>query len=157
MPSSPVRVFIGLGSNLGDRFAQVEGAIAWLASHPEIALLRRTELIETDPWGREDQPRFVNAVAEVETRLDPDALLDALKRGEKLLGREESAVRWGPRAIDMDILLYGQEIVETGRLSIPHPHLADRPFVVDQLLSLDGALFHPALRVPIRDLRKKPL
>lgn len=141
-PQIPSRVFIGLGSNLGDSTAKLAEAIAWLSCHPQIELLRHTETIHTAPWGVVDQPDFVNAVAEVSTELAPLMLLDELQRAEAELGREPGP-RWGPRVIDLDILLYGDEVVQVEVLQIPHPRLTQRRFVVEQLLELD-----PGLRLP---------
>jgi len=140
--SSESRVFVGLGANLGDRRAQIEAAIDMLASHPRIALVRRTEAIETAPWGVEDQPAFLNAVAELQTTLDPRELLQTLKRMERELGRTPGP-RWGPREIDLDILLFGEAVIDDSSLIIPHPGLTERPFVLEQLLSLDASLVHP--------------
>ncbi|MCP4196131.1 MAG: 2-amino-4-hydroxy-6-hydroxymethyldihydropteridine diphosphokinase, partial [Proteobacteria bacterium] len=109
----PVRVFIGLGSNLDNPVARVRSAITWLATDPAVELKRHTEPVETEPWGLENQPHFFNAVAEILTDLDPVELLTHLKFAEKELGRKESPVKWGPRVIDLDILLYGQMVIET--------------------------------------------
>ena len=152
--SSPVRVFIGLGSNLDNPTERVREAINWLSTDPAIELLRHTELMETEPWGLSDQPKFINAVAEVLTALDPFDLLSLLKTAEKKLGRKKSSVRWGPRVIDLDILLYGEQIIETDDLTIPHAQLVLRPFVIEQILQLDGDLIHPKFRVPIRTFLK---
>ena len=147
MPSdAATRVFIGLGSNVGDRAAHVEAALARLAAHAGIALVRTTELIETAPWGDIDQGAFFNAVAEVRTTMEPLELLHALQRMERELGRTPSR-RWGPREIDLDILLFGDRVVDDPHLVVPHPRLTERRFVLDQLLSLDAALVHPRLGV----------
>jgi 2-amino-4-hydroxy-6-hydroxymethyldihydropteridine diphosphokinase len=87
--------------------------------------------------------------------LDPVELLTRLKFAERELGRKESPVKWGPRVIDLDILLYGKMVIETVELTIPHAHLISRPFVMNQLLELDADLMHPKLRVPIRSFLKK--
>jgi len=138
------RAFIGLGANLGDRRARIEAALEVMAAHPRISLVRRTELIETAPWGVVDQPPFLNAVAEIRTTLPPLALLRALKRMERDLGRTRSR-RWGPREIDLDILLYGERVIDDPSLVVPHPHLSGRPFVLSQLVALDPGLVHPRL------------
>ena len=150
--SSTVRVFIGLGSNLGDPVAQVEEAIAWLGDHPEIELKQRTGPSWTEPWGLKDQPRFANAMVEVSTSLEPIALLDTLKAGEKALGRKAAEIKWGPREIDLDILLYGDQVIETARLTVPHPYLDQRPFVLEQLATLDPGLIHPKFNRLLLDL-----
>jgi 2-amino-4-hydroxy-6-hydroxymethyldihydropteridine diphosphokinase len=139
------RVFIGLGANLGDRHANIEAALSRLAAHPGIELVRCTEAIETPPWGIEDQPAFLNAVAEVRTILQPEELLRDLKDMERELGRTPGP-RWGPRAIDLDILLFGERVIDEPSLVVPHPELASRPFVLSQLIELDDGLVHPRLR-----------
>ena len=131
------RAYVGLGSNLGDR----EGSIRRAA-----ALIRATRLsgiIETEPWGYADQPRFLNAVAEIETPLAPRALLDQLLEVERQLGRERVGPLWGPRTIDLDLLLYGDETVDEPGLAVPHPLLTERLFVLEPLAELD-----PAQRIP---------
>ncbi len=147
MPSdAATRVFIGLGSNVGDRAAHIEAALARLAVHAGIALVRATELIETAPWGDVAQGAFFNAVAEVRTTMEPLELLHALQRMERELGRTPSR-RWGPREIDLDILLFGDRVVDDPHVVVPHPRLTERRFVLDQLLSLDATLVHPRLGV----------
>ncbi|MCK9459437.1 MAG: 2-amino-4-hydroxy-6-hydroxymethyldihydropteridine diphosphokinase [Proteobacteria bacterium] len=136
------RAFVGLGANLGDRRATIEAALSRLAAQPGISLVRRTALVETPPWGVEDQPPFLNAVAELRTTLEPLALLESLQRLERELGRRPTR-RWGPREIDLDILLFGDRVVDAPTLVVPHPHLTDRPFVLSQLLALDPSLVHP--------------
>jgi 2-amino-4-hydroxy-6-hydroxymethyldihydropteridine diphosphokinase len=141
---SEIRAFIGLGSNVGDRRAQIEAALAAMAAHPRIELVRCTELIETAPWGVEDQPAFLNAVAEVRTILNPKELLQSLKCMERELGRTPGR-RWGPREIDLDILLFGDRVIDDPQLTVPHPGLTARPFVLAQLIALDARLVHPRL------------
>lgn len=150
--TADVRAFIGLGSNLGDRKAHMTAALKWIASHPMIDLKRHTEIVETEPWGFTEQPRFLNAVAEIETSLGPQELLDELKRAESDLGRKESATRWGPRVIDLDILLYGNTVIETDRLTVPHAQLSFRPFILEQMIDLDSRLVHPKLGVALKNL-----
>jgi 2-amino-4-hydroxy-6-hydroxymethyldihydropteridine diphosphokinase len=145
----PTSVYLGLGSNLGRRRAAITAALGWLAQHPRIALRRHSGLIETEPWGVSDQPRFINAVVEIETSLPPRELLEQLKSAERALGRRERKQKWGPREIDIDILLYGDEVIDEATLTIPHPCLTERAFVIRQLLELDNALKHPALKVPL--------
>lgn len=146
------RVFIGLGSNLGDREERIRRALEWLAFHRDMELVSHTAAVETEPWGDADQPRFLNAVAEIRTTLPPHALLAELKRAEQELGRREGGRRWGPREIDLDILLFGEAIVESAELTVPHAHLLDRPFVLVQLVELDPALAHPVTGVLLRTL-----
>jgi 2-amino-4-hydroxy-6-hydroxymethyldihydropteridine diphosphokinase len=124
-----VRAYIGLGSNVGDRRATLDAALHRLAPR------RISRIVETEPWGLASQPRFLNAVAEMETDLDPDALLERLLSVEKELGRVR-AERWGPRTLDLDLLLYGDLVIRTGTLVVPHPRLADRRFVLEGLVEL---------------------
>jgi 2-amino-4-hydroxy-6-hydroxymethyldihydropteridine diphosphokinase len=123
-------VYIGLGSNLADPRAQVERALHALAGLPRTRLLRRSRLYRSAPWGRVDQPEFVNAVAALETDLAPRELLDALLAIERDAGRERDATRWGPRVLDLDILSYGERVIDEPGLHLPHPHLHERAFVL---------------------------
>jgi 2-amino-4-hydroxy-6-hydroxymethyldihydropteridine diphosphokinase len=124
-----VLAYVGLGSNLGDRERFLQEAIA------ELAPLRVSRVVETEPWGRVDQPRFLNAVAELSTPLPPPDLLRRLQALETRHGRVRSG-SWGPRTLDLDLLLYGDLEVESESLSIPHPRLARRRFVLEGLAEL---------------------
>jgi 2-amino-4-hydroxy-6-hydroxymethyldihydropteridine diphosphokinase len=130
-------VYVGLGANLGDREAAIRGAAERLRAR------RLSALRETEPWGNEDQPRFLNAVAEVETELPPRALLDRLLALEREFGRVRDGTRWGPRMLDLDLLLYGSARLEEPGLTVPHPHLHERLFVLEPLAELA-----PLLEVP---------
>ena len=129
--------YIGLGSNLGDREATILRA-ADLVDASRLSTIR-----ETEPWGYEDQPRFLNAVAEVETELSPRAVLDRLLDVERELGRRRDGPRWGPRTIDLDLLLYGDLVVDEPGLTVPHARLAERLFVLEPLAELA-----PARKIP---------
>lgn len=133
-------VYIALGSNLGDRAANLEAAIAELG--PEIVLRDRSAVYETEPRYVTGQPRFLNMAVRGETDLGADDLLRHLKELEKSLGRT-GGVRYGPRLIDLDILLYGDAVIETPGLSIPHPRLAERAFVLRPLADIAPRLVHP--------------
>ena len=135
--------YIGIGSNLGEPDREVAGAIDTLDRLPRSRLLRASRLFHTPPWGRADQPPFVNAVAELATRLPPRELLDALLALERERGRHRDGTRWGPRVIDLDILLYGNINVEEAGLRIPHAHIAERAFVLLPLADLDADLVVP--------------
>lgn len=126
------RVFLGLGSNLGDREARVREALTQIAVLPGTRVVRVSSLRETVPWGVEEQPPFINGAAEIRTELEPLPLLDALKQVETRIGRSRT-YRWGPRVIDIDVLVYGERRLETPRLTIPHPQILERPFVVQPL------------------------
>jgi len=132
------RAYVGLGANLGDREATVRRASELIGAR------RLSSLRETAPWGVEDQPPFVNAVAEIETDVGPRELLDRLLEVERALGRVR-AERWGPRTIDLDLLLYGYEEIAGPGLTVPHPHLHERLFVLEPLAELA-----PDLEVPGR-------
>lgn len=125
---SEERIFLGLGSNLGDREAHLQAALARIRALPGTQVVRVSRFRETAPWGVEDQPAFMNAVAEVRSELGPEALLDAVKQIERELGRTPT-FRWGPRLIDIDLLLYGRRRIDSPRLKVPHPEILNRPFV----------------------------
>jgi len=129
------RVFLGLGSNLGDREALLRRALARVASLPGTEVLRVSAIRETEPWGVTDQPAFLNAAAEIRTELEPQSLLTALKQIEREVGRTPT-FRWGPREIDVDLLLYGARRVEIERLTLPHPHILEREFVREPLAEI---------------------
>jgi 2-amino-4-hydroxy-6-hydroxymethyldihydropteridine diphosphokinase len=129
--------YVGLGSNLGDR----EGTIRRAAEL--IGAVRLSPIIETEPWGYADQPPFLNAAAELETALDPRQLLVHLLDVERRLGRERVGPRWGPRTIDLDLLLYGAERISEPGLEVPHPRLNERAFVLEPLAALV-----PGLKIP---------
>lgn len=136
------RAFIGLGANLGDRLATLSRALDAIGELPDTRVAAVSDAVESEPWGVADQPPFANAVALVETSLTPDGLLDGLQRIESTLGRVRT-VRNGPRTIDLDILLFGETRIDTPRLTVPHPRLAERAFVVEPLLALA-----PGVRLP---------
>lgn len=134
-PAAPaVDVFLGLGANLGDRRAALRAAVAELRA--VLADVRISALYETAPWGDADQPPFLNAALRGRTSLAPLELLDQTQAIEARLGRVRSGRRWGPRAIDIDILLYGSETVAHPRLAIPHPLIRERAFVLRPLADL---------------------
>ncbi len=130
------RVYIGLGSNLADPQQQLRGALQALAELPGSRLAAVSSLYASDPLGPADQPRYVNAVAALETDLEPLALLDALQRIELAQGRERKAERWGPRTLDLDILLFGERLIDQPRLQVPHYHMQARPFVLYPLAEI---------------------
>lgn len=130
--------YIGIGSNLDDPEQQVRRAFDALARLPRSRLLRVSRLYRTPPWGNLAQPEFVNAAALLGTRLAPRELLDALLDIERAAGRYRDGTRWGPRRIDLDILLYDDRIVDEADLHIPHPHIGERAFVLLPLADLDA-------------------
>jgi 2-amino-4-hydroxy-6-hydroxymethyldihydropteridine diphosphokinase len=128
------RAYIGIGSNLDDPVRRVRGAIDALRALGEVAAV--SSLYRTAPWGKTDQPEFVNAVVALDTKLQPRPLLHGLKWLESELGREEKSERWGPRRIDFDILLYGDRTVDDGDLIVPHPRLRERAFALVPLAEI---------------------
>ena len=133
--------YVGLGSNLGDREGNLRGAVELLR---ELGPVRVSRIRETDPVGVTDQPRFLNAVVQLETELSARELLDRLLEIERRLGRNRSAeTRWGPRIIDLDLLLYGDETIDEPGLTVPHPRLAERGFVLEPLHELAPDLLLP--------------
>jgi 2-amino-4-hydroxy-6-hydroxymethyldihydropteridine diphosphokinase len=137
------RAFVGLGSNLGDREATLRQALELLAREPGIELRRVSTFRETEPVGFLDQPRFLNAAAEVETELPAAELLARLLDVERRLGRVRGGLRFGPRTIDLDLLLYGGETIREPGLRVPHPRLHERRFALEPLAELDPDLELP--------------
>lgn len=138
------KAYVGLGANLGDREATIRRAVDLLAATPGIEVVAVSTLRETDPVGYADQPRFLNGVAALETALSPRALLDRLLAVEQELGRiRGEGPRFGPRTIDLDLLLHGDEVVDEPGLVVPHPRLAGRRFVLEPLHELDPELTLP--------------
>jgi 2-amino-4-hydroxy-6-hydroxymethyldihydropteridine diphosphokinase len=141
--SPHVRAYIGLGSNLVSPLRQVRQAIAELAQLPASRLVAVSRLYRSRPMGPSDQPDYINAVVAIETRLSPLELLDGLQAIEKVHGRVRGAVHWGPRTLDLDMLLYGDEIITGARLTVPHPGMAERSFVLYPLADIA-----PSLQLP---------
>jgi 2-amino-4-hydroxy-6-hydroxymethyldihydropteridine diphosphokinase len=139
------RAYVGLGANLGERRATLARAIELLEREPTIDVLAVSCLRETDPVGVEDQPRFLNGAAALETTLEPHALLDVLLRVERELGRVRDGTRWGPRTIDLDLLVYEERVVDEPGLRVPHPRLHERRFALEPLAELE-----PSLEIPGR-------
>lgn len=139
-----MEVFIGLGSNLGDKVFNIKLALELLEKSVDVQIKQVASLYETEPVGIKDQPWFVNTAAKLETNLDPEELYRLCKRIEKRMKRKDGP-KWGPRLIDLDILLYEQQIIKTETLKIPHPQLDKRKFVLVPLVELDENLIHPQL------------
>lgn len=137
-----MKAYIGLGSNLGDREAMIRLGLDDLTRMPATQLLRASSLYDTEPVGETEQPNFLNAVAEIETGMSARQLLWNLQLIEKRLGRVRTQ-RWGPRTIDLDLLLLGGEIIDEPDLKVPHPELLHRSFVLVPLVELDPLLVHP--------------
>jgi 2-amino-4-hydroxy-6-hydroxymethyldihydropteridine diphosphokinase len=147
-----MRAYVGLGSNLGDREGTIRRAVGLLAVRPGIEVVAVSTLRETDPVGYEDQPRFLNGAVALEVELTGRGLLDELLEVERVLGRDrQREARWGPRTIDLDLLLYGGETVDEPGLTVPHPRLAERQFVLEPLYELDPDMILPDGRA-VREL-----
>lgn len=140
---SAVRAFVGLGGNLGDPIAQIKAALAALDRSAQTRVLRHSGFYRTPPWGVTDQAEFVNAVAEIETTLTPRVLLHELLRIEIEAGRIRGEQRWGPRLIDLDLLLYGATQIDEDSLRVPHPRMLERAFVLVPLSELEPSLNLP--------------
>lgn len=142
-PSISVRAYLGLGANMGEPKTALKSALSALNDHPQIAVRRVSSLYLTAPIGDTAQPDFLNAVAEIETELPPEGLLAATLHIENLLGRKRTN-KWGPRVIDIDVLLYAGQAISSGELSIPHPRMYERAFVLVPLAELA-----PDLEIPV--------
>ena len=138
-----VRAYIGLGGNLGDRESYLRRALDFLRAEPDVDVVAVSRFRETEPVGYREQPSFLNAAVAVETVLPPRTLLDRLLAIERELGRERSGPRYGPRTIDLDLLLYGSETIDEPGLTVPHPRLAERRFALEPLAELDPDLALP--------------
>jgi 2-amino-4-hydroxy-6-hydroxymethyldihydropteridine diphosphokinase len=145
---------VGLGANLGDREANLRAAVDGLAAVEGIEVVAVSSFRDTAPVGYVDQPRFLNGAVAVETTLSPRELLDALFAVERTLGRTRDGPRYGPRTIDLDLLLFGDEAVDEPGLRVPHPRLHERAFVLEPLAELDPRLVVPGAG-PLESLRRK--
>jgi 2-amino-4-hydroxy-6-hydroxymethyldihydropteridine diphosphokinase len=145
-------VYLALGTNLGDRLANLKQAITSLT--PQMEVKAKSQVYETPPWGFEDQPKFLNQVIKVNTYLDPEPLLKHLKRLEVALGRKESFPN-GPRLIDIDILFYDDLVVNKPSLVIPHLRLHERGFVLLPLMEIAPNLVHPVTQKSVREMAEQ--
>ena len=160
--ANPAPVYLGLGSNLGCRKTNLNQALEHIRSFPQsqpqgvhgtlwLRVTRTSSIYETRPWGYASQGPFLNQVLEVETTISASCLLSEIKAAEESMGRVPS-VRYGPRVIDIDILLYGDEVIDRPELQVPHPRLHERPFVLVPLAELAPDLIHPTLGISVGDL-----
>jgi len=149
-----VKAWIGLGGNRQDSSALLTRALARLQDTPQIDVLRQSAVYRSPPWGVADQPDFVNAVAELETTLSPLQLLRLLLEIERELGRERSALQWGPRCIDLDLLTYERMTVHSDELVLPHPRMHLRAFVLVPLLEVEPDFVIPGREPAARALER---
>jgi 2-amino-4-hydroxy-6-hydroxymethyldihydropteridine diphosphokinase len=148
------RSYVGLGSNLGDREAQLVGARAALAATPGVSVVAASRLYETEPVGP-PQGRYLNAVVGLDSALAAHALLKRLLELEQAAGRRRGSERNAPRTLDLDLLLFGDACIETPELSLPHPRLHERAFVLAPLAEIAADVVHPRLHVRVRDLAER--
>jgi len=144
-------VYLGLGSNVGDREEYIEQAIFILGKSKGINVVKKSSNYETQAEGVKDQPPFINAAVEIKTNLEPHKLLSVIQEIENTLGRERE-VEWGPRTIDIDILLYEDEVISDDKLQVPHPLLHERLFALMPLAEIAPTVIHPVLEKTISDL-----
>ena len=142
-------VYLALGSNLGERQENLKQAVASLP--PQMVVKAKSNVYETPPWGYEDQPRFLNQVVKTQTYLQPEQLLKHIKRLEVALGRK-ATFRNGPREIDIDILMYDDLVLNTSILTLPHPHMHERGFVLLPLMDIAPDLVHPLTGKSVREM-----
>jgi 2-amino-4-hydroxy-6-hydroxymethyldihydropteridine diphosphokinase len=146
-----MRAYVGLGANLGDREATLERAVELLEQRPGVEVVAVSSFRETDPVGYLDQPRFLNGAVAIETSLAPADLLDELLAVEQELGRVREGPRYGPRTVDLDLLLVDGLVIDAPGLTVPHPRLHERAFALEPLAELDPALVVPG-RGPVSRL-----
>ena len=144
-------VYIGFGSNIGDRLARIQNAIRALSETEGITLQKISSVYQTEPVGYETQAQFLNGVAAIQTDLPPLSLLHILKDIETAVGRRQR-IRWGPREIDLDILIYGDLCLQTEKLIIPHPEMHRRRFVLAPLAEIAPNLVHPVFQETVQSL-----
>ena len=149
-----VQVFIGLGSNLGDRMFYLHQALVEIANSRQISIKKYSSVYETEPVGKKEQPQFLNMVAELESTLLPQDLLQRLKEIENTLGRTHTE-HWGAREIDLDILYYGSEVLNDEKLQLPHPEIINRRFVLVPMNELAGEFLDPMQRLSMKELLRR--
>ncbi|MDD5594261.1 MAG: 2-amino-4-hydroxy-6-hydroxymethyldihydropteridine diphosphokinase [Candidatus Margulisbacteria bacterium] len=147
----PAKVYLGLGSNVGDREEYIEQAIFLLEKNPDIQVIKRSSNYETEPEGGTEQPPFINSAVAIITKLPPEKLLEVCQEIETALGRDRE-MEWGPRTIDIDILLFEDQIISEDKLQIPHPLMHERMFVLKPLKEIAPHAIHPVLEKSIEDL-----
>ena len=149
------RVFVGVGSNEGERLEHISKAVRAIGFIEDVRLVQMATIMETEPVGGPPQGPYLNTVVELHTELSPGALLTALKAIERQLGRKPTPQRWAPRPIDLDLLLYDDLVMQEPGLSLPHPRMHERRFVLEPLAQLAPETIHPALKQPISTLLER--
>ena len=150
----PTKAYIGLGSNLGDRNKYIDDALRLLGDSVDIQLVRISEIIETEPLGDSEHPQYLNAVAQIDTTLTAQQLHKKMGRIEIELGRVRPD-KWSPRTIDLDLLLFGDQIIQSNTLTVPHPQMHLRTFVLAGFCELNGDLLHPVIGVSMKELMSR--
>jgi 2-amino-4-hydroxy-6-hydroxymethyldihydropteridine diphosphokinase len=149
-----IRAYLGLGSNLGSRLSNIRFALAAIGQIPGVKMLRTSSIYETEPYGNSEQPPFLNAALEIETTLNPEDLLKALQRVEHHMGRTRKK-KWEPRVIDLDILYFGNQVIGEPGLSVPHPDLHNRDFVLIPLNDLIPRFTDPLRQSTVQTMLKR--
>jgi 2-amino-4-hydroxy-6-hydroxymethyldihydropteridine diphosphokinase len=149
-----LRVFLGLGSNVGDRLKYIEDAIERIEKLDGVTLVKKASIYETEPWGVKDQEHFLNTAIEIHTSLSAKDLHKKIKDIEEKLGRENRD-RWTSREIDIDLLFYGDEVIDDENLNIPHREIENRKFVLIPLAEIDQDFIHPVLNKPVSVLLRE--
>ena len=152
MSDCPITAYISIGSNMGDRVLNCRRAITFLEESGSVRVLQQSLFYLTEPVDYLDQGWFINAAVQIETQLDPFQLLAALKMVEARVGRTSSSIRFGPRVLDMDIIFYGDRVMETPNLVVPHPRMHNRCFILTPLCDIDPDIVHPVFNKRVQDL-----
>lgn len=146
--------YVGVGSNQGRRWAHGRKALEALSHRPGIRVLEVSRVYETAPWGKTDQPNFLNGAAKIRTRLTPKALLRVFQDIERKQGRKRTT-RWGPRTLDMDLLFYGPRVIRRPDLAVPHPRMHERRFVLEPMAEIAPGFRHPVLKKTMKRLARE--
>ncbi len=148
------KVYIAMGSNMGERLRYLEKAVAHLLEDEQFRNIKVSEYLESEPYGNVEQAKFLNGVLEAETLYSPQALLERLRQEENLAGRER-LIHWGPRTLDLDILFYDELVLNNSSLTIPHPDMKNRLFVLEPLFELNPYLIHPVYKKTVEELLRE--
>ena len=144
-------VYLSLGSNMGAKITNIKNAVEAIGAIEGIRVIKTSSLYATEPWGKKDQAGFINAAVEIVTSLTPGQLLERLQEIEIKMGRQPSE-KWGPRIIDIDILLFGDEVLQSRKLTVPHPHMRNRLFVLIPLEEINSAIRFPDDGMDIKEV-----